>query len=75
MSVAATHLIGCGMNSMVLWVLAENSDARRFYEALGGHIAGEQQVTIGRASLSEVAYGWYDLGRLTANSGTPSPPG
>ncbi len=63
------------MTSMVLWVLAENSDARRFYEALGGHIAGEQQVTIGGASLSEVAYGWDDLGQLAANSGIPSSPG
>ena len=63
---AAKSLIESGMSSMLLWVLAENWPARRFYEALGGEYISEQQITIGNVSLPEVAYGWKDLGRIIA---------
>ena len=63
---AAKSLIESGMSSMLLWVLAENWPARRFYEALGGEYISEQQITIGNVSLPEVAYGWKDLGQLIA---------
>ena len=66
MGVAANHLVEAGMASMLLWVLADNWNARRFYEAAGGRVAGEQHVTIGGAPLREVAYGWEELSRLTA---------
>ena len=49
---------------MVVWVLAENRPARRFYEALGGEYIQEGQFTIGGVALPEVAYGWKDLASL-----------
>ena len=54
------------MNSILLWVLAENWPARRFYEALGGEYVSEQQIMIGNTLLLEVAYGWKDLNQLIA---------
>ena len=64
MAAAAGDFIDSSVGSMVLWVLAENWNARRFYETLGGQPVGEQQVSIGGASLREVAYGWDDLSLL-----------
>ena len=66
MGVAAKSLVEAGIASMLLWVLADNWNARRFYEAAGGRVAGEQNVTIGGASLREVAYGWEELSRQAA---------
>ena len=63
---SAKSLIESGMSSMLLWVLAENWSARRFYEALGGECIREQQVRIGNTELPEVSYGWKDLGSLIA---------
>lgn len=60
----ARWLIGEGMDSMIVWVLAENHPARRFYEALGGQYVRDHQIEIGGARLPEVSYGWRDLGKL-----------
>jgi hypothetical protein len=49
---------------MLVWVLADNP-SRSFYEALGGELIGEQNVTIGGVDLREVAYGWPDISCLT----------
>jgi L-amino acid N-acyltransferase YncA len=49
-----------GLQSMLVWVLEDNP-SRRFYESLGGELAGKQQITIGAAELTEVAYGWADI--------------
>lgn len=57
-----------GYRSMILWALAENIAARRFYEALGGQLLCERDTLLGGLPVPEVAYGWPDLGRL-------SPPG
>jgi GNAT superfamily N-acetyltransferase len=43
---------------MALWVLKENTRARRFYERMGGQLAGQQSITIGGVPYPEVAYGW-----------------
>ena len=65
LTVATAHsLADAGMDSMVVWVLAANQQARRFYEALGGEYFQEREVEIGGAHLSEVSYGWPDLSRL-----------
>ena len=66
MKVAAKSLVEAGMASMLLWVLADNRNARRFYEAAGGRVADEQHVTFGGASLREVAYGWEELTNLAS---------
>lgn len=54
-----------GVNSMLLWVFADNAPARRFYESLGGVLIGEDSFEIRGVELSEVAYGWRDLSKLT----------
>ena len=58
------RLVGSSMRSMITWALAENMPTRRFYEALGGEYVREQDITIGGASLVEVAYGWKDISGL-----------
>jgi ribosomal protein S18 acetylase RimI-like enzyme len=57
-----------GMRSMLLWVLKDNEPSRQFYEALGGQLAGEQELEIGGATLTEVAYGWPDIALLTGQN-------
>ena len=54
------HLVTRGYHSLVVWVLKENPH-RKFYEGLGGVLAGEKLVEIGGASLPEVAYEWTDI--------------
>ena len=53
-----------GMHSMIVWVLADNAPARRFYEALGGKQIGSKPVEMGGVTLEEVAYGWEDTSSL-----------
>ena len=65
-AVIARRLIDADFHSMLLWVLEGNTPSRRFYEALGGVCAREQPITIGGASLIEVAYGWRDIADLGA---------
>jgi len=50
-----------GLTDMIVWVLRDNSSARRFYERLGGIYVREQPITIGSAVLREVSYGWRSL--------------
>ena len=63
-----SRLVGSGMGSILIWVLADNAPARHFYEAIGGQFVREQDITIGGASLVEVAYGWKDISVLVATS-------
>jgi ribosomal protein S18 acetylase RimI-like enzyme len=53
-----------GHHSVMLWALAENSAARRFYEALGGQLLCERDTLLRDIPVPEVAYGWPDLGQL-----------
>ena len=62
----ARYFESCGVNSVLLWALAENRSARRFYESLGGVLVAEKGFELGGARLSEVAYGWKDLDVLLA---------
>ena len=63
-AVVAAQLKEQSCTSVYLWVLEENSPARKFYEALGGQLAGEHQITLGDRALTEVAYGWKDMDQL-----------
>lgn len=67
MAATAQSLMCRGMSSMILWVLAENWPARRFYEALGGQHHRERQTDIAGSPLPEVSYGWLDLEGLANN--------
>jgi len=59
-SALISRLVKEGFNSMLLWVLADNHQARRFYEALGGKVVAERQEEMDDGVLDEVAYGWED---------------
>src|SRR5450432_3855633 len=47
-----------GMRSMIVWVLANNPHARRFYEAVGGRVAHTKQTHVGGFPVVEQAYVW-----------------
>ena len=47
-----------GRSDCVVWVLASNTNARRFYERLGGKLSAEGDLTLGGQRLHEVAYYW-----------------
>ncbi len=49
------------LRDMIVWVLRENSAARRFYERLGGEYVRTQPITIGSTLLQEVSYSWRSL--------------
>jgi ribosomal protein S18 acetylase RimI-like enzyme len=66
MRATATAMLEGGLESMLIWVLADNRPARRFYESMGGILVGEQPIEIGGARLVEVAYGWGDLRPLAS---------
>ena len=53
-----------GLGSMVVWALARNAPARRFYEHLGGRPGGERTTRVGTQRLDEVMYRWADLDPL-----------
>jgi GrpB-like predicted nucleotidyltransferase (UPF0157 family)/GNAT superfamily N-acetyltransferase len=54
----AARLAHLGCRALVIWVLAENPSARRFYEALGGHAVHTRTREFGGAQLPEVGYRW-----------------
>jgi ribosomal protein S18 acetylase RimI-like enzyme len=56
-------LLQAGMESMLVWVLAENP-ACRFYEALGGQPLKTVQEEIGGKLLDLIGYGWSDIKTL-----------
>ena len=56
---------------MIVWVLAANLPARRFYEAQGGSLDKEQVVDVGGARLLEL---WYEWGSLDSIIGSPPVP-
>ena len=68
----ARYLAGRGVPSMLLWVLAENRSARRFYESLGGTLVAEDGFELAGAWLYGVAYGWGDLDVLLVADGPSS---
>jgi ribosomal protein S18 acetylase RimI-like enzyme len=60
-------LAKAGMDSVLVWVLADNP-CRPFYEALGGKLIGEKEIEIGKQRFREVTYGWT-LGGKTPSAG------
>jgi GNAT superfamily N-acetyltransferase len=62
----AQKLIDTGLLSLLVWVLEENR-FRAFYEALGGQLLGQKQITVGGGPLVEVAYGWRNARVLIEN--------
>jgi GNAT superfamily N-acetyltransferase len=58
--VAAT-LANAGANNMLVWVLAENRQARQFYEMLGAELLVEQPFSWDGLDLQEAGYGWRTI--------------
>lgn len=64
MSAIAADLVARGHGSAMLWVIEDNRNARRFYQALGGReIARREQQREG-VSATGIAYAWDDLRTL-----------
>lgn len=61
----AQYLAGQGRKSLLVWVARDNP-SRRFYEALGGKPAREQQIELSGQTIDEVGYGWDDVAPLLA---------
>jgi hypothetical protein len=60
MAACARHLVALGRYGLVVYVLKANP-YRKFYEALGGALSGENQVEMGEVTLPEVVYRWNDV--------------
>lgn len=60
----ATHMAKLGMTELRLTVLAQNTAARQFYEALGGRIAGERESEDYGVTQLELIYSWSPIERL-----------
>ena len=63
-SAMAQWLLSDGFSSMLVWVLADNHPACRFYESLGGELIGWKTIAIGGTDLADVSYGWRDIANL-----------
>jgi ribosomal protein S18 acetylase RimI-like enzyme len=59
----ARKLAELSLNSMLVWVLGDNS-ACSFYECLGGEKVAEEQTSRAGVILKEIAYGWKDIAVL-----------
>jgi hypothetical protein len=72
MAVVAAHLGAHGMPGLLVRVLAANTPARLFYEALGGVLVLEEEITEDGVVLAQVAYGWPD-GRVLVGRAASGP--
>ncbi len=64
MATTIQYLQVCGYNSMYVWVLAANN-SKYFYERLGGEMFDDKEIEIDGQKLTEIAYGWRDISKLT----------
>jgi ribosomal protein S18 acetylase RimI-like enzyme len=55
----AAKLFESGLNSIIVWVLADNS-AVKFYQSLGGQKIAQKLIKVSGIEFEEVAYGWND---------------
>ncbi len=58
-----------GATGLIVWVIAGNQAARKFYESLGAELVIEQPFQWDGMDLVEAGYGWRDLGPLVAAGG------
>ena len=61
----AEKLSQLGLESILVWVLADNP-ACQFYQALGGREIKQKQIEFDGVKLNEIAYGWIDIQVLLA---------
>ncbi|MDJ1158697.1 GNAT family N-acetyltransferase [Chelatococcus sp. SYSU_G07232] len=53
---ARRELAGRGLKGLVVWALADNTRACRFYERLGGELRATAETRFGGVTLQKVAY-------------------
>ena len=58
-----------GASGLLVWVIAGNQSARRFYEQLGATLLAEQPFNWDGMDLVEAGYGWRDLSTLAVLTG------
>jgi L-amino acid N-acyltransferase YncA len=59
----AESLLGRDFKSMMVWVLEKNPSTN-FYAQSGARVVTTKEIQIGGVTLSEVSYGWPDLGAI-----------
>lgn len=64
-----------GATGVIVWVIAGNKAARKFYERLGAELVVEQAFQWDGMDLVEAGYGWRSLDALTADLPGPPPSG
>jgi GNAT superfamily N-acetyltransferase len=62
----AAHMAQLGKTGLHIGCLAANTPARRFYESIGGQVVDERLFDEEGVMLTEVVYGWADIGTLAA---------
>ena len=60
MLAAVKELKSKNLDSMIVWVLADNP-SRQFYKKLGGEQVQKRKITLGGSQFEEYGYGWKDL--------------
>ncbi|MFN2747388.1 GNAT family N-acetyltransferase [Bacillus sp. z60-18] len=60
MQTVARELKKQNMNSLMVWVLADNPSAA-FYERLGGRTFASQKIRYGNMHVKAIAIGWADI--------------
>jgi GNAT superfamily N-acetyltransferase len=70
-SVVADALAAHGATNMIVWVIAANAQARKFYTALGAELVIEQPFQWDGMDLVEAGYGWQDLAALAQQTRDP----
>jgi len=60
----ACELLAQGHSSMMLHVLAENRNARQFYEKLAGTLIEQRSLDIQGNTVRDVAYGWSSIRQI-----------
>jgi len=63
-SAVAAHLHERGLSALTIAVLAANTPARRFYQALGGREVATEVTEEAGHQLPQVVYGWPDIAHL-----------
>jgi ribosomal protein S18 acetylase RimI-like enzyme len=65
---AATELATLGFSTLHVGVLTANRPARRFYEAMGGHVIGQRMFDEEGDLQPETVYAWPDIAALIGDS-------
>jgi len=63
-------LLEQGLQSLLIWVLAQNRIGRSFYEKLSGQVVRQKKVEIGNLLYPEIGYGWKDMRQLVCKDGS-----